>query len=81
MIVELHAVALQLAEDTDVHAVVLTGSGKSFCAGGDIIWFRETLSLNRAARIAKSRTLAEMLHVLDRLPKPLIGRRMAAVSA
>ena len=74
MIAELHAVALQLAEDTDVQAVVLTGSGKSFCAGGDIGWFRETLSLNRTTRIMESRSLSEMLHVLDRLPKPLIGR-------
>jgi len=74
MIAELHDVALQLADDDNVRIVVLTGAGKSFCAGGDIGWFRDTLAIDRAGRIAESRALAEMLHALYRLPKPLIGR-------
>jgi len=74
MIAELRDVALQLANDDNVRVVVLTGSGKSFCAGGDIGWFRDTLAMDRADRIAESRTLAEMLHALYCLPKPLIGR-------
>ncbi len=74
LIAELHAAALELGRDDDVRVVVLTGAGKSFCAGGDIGWFRETLSLDRAGRIAESSALAEMLHALDDLPKPLIGR-------
>lgn len=74
LIAELHGLALKLAEDDGVRVVVLTGAGKSFCAGGDIGWFRETLAMDREDRIAESRALAEMLHALDRLPKPLIGR-------
>ena len=74
MIAELHSVALKLANDDNVRVVVLTGNGKSFCAGGDIGWFRDTLAMDRKGRIAESRALAEMLHALDRLPKPLIGR-------
>lgn len=74
MIAELHEVALKLADDDDVRVVVLTGNGKSFCAGGDLGWFRDTLAMDRKGRIAESRALAEMLHALDQLPKPLIGR-------
>ena len=74
MIAELHAVALRLADDDNVRVVVLTGNGKSFCAGGDIGWFSDTLAMDRKGRIAESRALAEMLHALDQLPKPLIGR-------
>jgi methylglutaconyl-CoA hydratase len=74
MIAELHAVALKLADDDDVRVVVLTGNGESFCAGGDLGWFRDTLAMDRKGRIAESRALAEMLHALDQLPKPLIGR-------
>ena len=74
VIADLHDVAVKLAQDDSIRIVVLTGAGKSFCAGGDIGWFRDTLSLDRAGRIAESRALAEMLHALDRLPKPLIGR-------
>jgi len=74
MIAELHEVALKLADDDDIRVVVLTGNGKSFCAGGDLGWFRDTLAMDRKGRIAESRALAEMLHALDQLPKPLIGR-------
>ena len=74
MIAELHSVALKLADDDKVRVVVLTGDGKSFCEGGDIGWFRDTLTMDREDRIIESRTLAEMLHALYRLPKPLIGR-------
>lgn len=31
----------QLADDTDARAVVITGKGKAFCAGGDMEWFLE----------------------------------------
>jgi 2-(1,2-epoxy-1,2-dihydrophenyl)acetyl-CoA isomerase len=40
---ELFAVSLELDEDPDVRCVVLTGSGKSFCAGGDVKDFADNL--------------------------------------
>jgi enoyl-CoA hydratase/carnithine racemase len=33
---ELHEVALEIDADQDIRAVVLTGAGKVFCAGGDL---------------------------------------------
>jgi enoyl-CoA hydratase len=33
---ELERIWLDLAEDTDVNAILLTGAGKAFCAGGDV---------------------------------------------
>lgn len=63
-----------LAEDGAVRVVVLTGAGESFCAGGDIGWFRDTLALDRAGRVTQSADLGHMLAALAQLPKPLIGR-------
>lgn len=74
MIRELREAIAVLAEDETVRAVILSGAGKSFCAGGDIDWFKANAASNRAVRISESSELAHMLNELNTLPKPLIGR-------
>lgn len=74
MIRELRVAAAALATDDSVRLVVLSGSGKSFCAGGDIGWFKDNATSNRAKRIYESSELAHMLNDLNALPKPLIGQ-------
>lgn len=55
-------------------AVVLSGTGPVFCAGGDLDWMRAQMQADRAQRIREARKLADMLHALNTLPAPLIGR-------
>ena len=74
MIVDLHDAASMLAADDAVRVVVLTGAGKSFCAGGDLGWMRQQFTAAREERIAEARKLADMLGALNELPKPVIGR-------
>ncbi len=74
LIAELYDVAEKLANDDKVRIVVLTGAGKSFCAGGDFNWFASNIEKSRAERVEQSATLAHLLRRLDTLPKPLIGR-------
>ena len=74
MIAELTAAATQLAEDDAVRVVVLTGAGKSFCAGGDLGWMQAQREMDAATRSAEAGKLAAMLGALNTLPKPLIGR-------
>lgn len=74
MIRELRAAAATLAADTSIRVVILAAEGKSFCAGGDLGWMREQSEKDRLDRLASASELAQMLHELDNLPKPLIAR-------
>ena len=74
MIAELHRAADQLAEDVTVRAVVLTGTGKSFCAGGDLGWMKAQIDADRDQRRREARKLAMMLYAWNTLSKPVIAR-------
>ncbi len=74
MIAELTEAAAQLGADATVRVVVLTGAGKSFCAGGDLGWMKAQMEADGATRVAEATKLAMMLKALNELPKPLVGR-------
>ncbi|QLF71920.1 crotonase/enoyl-CoA hydratase family protein (plasmid) [Peteryoungia desertarenae] len=64
----------ELAEDRrDWRAVILSGEGAAFCAGGDLDWMRQQMAADRQTRISEARKLAGMLSALNALPQPLIG--------
>ena len=73
-IAELTEAAARIAADSSIRVVVLAAEGASFCAGGDLGWMREQMAADRTQRIAEATKLARMLHALNTLPKPLIGR-------
>ena len=74
MLAELTQAAAELGIDDAVRVVVLTGAGKSFCAGGDLEWMRAQRDMDSGTRAVEAGKLAAMLGALNRLPKPLIGR-------
>ncbi len=78
MIAELSHATQTLAKDEGVRCVVLSAKGESFCAGADLGWMKEQFTASRQQRIAEARTLAQLLHTLNTLPKPLIARIQGA---
>jgi len=73
MIDELTAAATALGAGSLVRAVILTGQGASFCAGGDLGWMQVQIAANRTQRMAAAQRLADMLNALNTMPKPLIA--------
>lgn len=74
MIAELRSAADELGADPDVRVVVLKGDGPTFCAGGDLRWMQDMVASSKDERREGAIFLANMLHALNTLPKPLIGR-------
>ena len=73
MLADLTQAAADLGRDDSVRVVVLTGAGKSFCAGGDLAWMQEQMAADPDTRAREAAKLAHMLQALNTLPKPLIG--------
>lgn len=74
MIADLTHMAENLGASTEIRAIVLSGSGKVFCAGGDLKWMKQQIEADRATRMKEARKLAMMLNALNEMPTPLIGR-------
>lgn len=73
MIAELSDFANKAVGEHDWRAVILSGAGDVFCAGGDLEWMRQQMGADRQTRMLEARKLATMLNLLNSLPLPLIG--------
>jgi methylglutaconyl-CoA hydratase len=64
----------ELAEDEQTRVVVLSGEGRSFCAGADIGYMRETAGLSYDENLEDARRLAMMFWTIDECPKPVVAK-------
>lgn len=78
LIAELTAVFQRLGDDNSVRAVVLSGAGKSFSAGGDLNWMRQFARYSFDENVADAKKLARLMRALDEMPKPTIARVQGA---
>ena len=74
LITELITAFTELSEDEQLHAVILTGEGRSFSAGADLrdmqaaVHFSEEENMNDALR------LADLLYTINTFPCAVVGR-------
>jgi methylglutaconyl-CoA hydratase len=81
LIGELTQVLQRLSNDSDMRAVVLTGSGQNFSAGGDLNWMRRMAKYGEAENFADAMALAALLRTLNEMPMTTVARVNGAAFA
>ncbi len=74
MIAELTEVFKKISEDKKLRVAVLTGNGKSFCAGADLNWMKRVINYSYEENLKESLDLAELFYLMYTLPQPTIAR-------
>jgi methylglutaconyl-CoA hydratase len=73
MMKELTTIFRQLSTEQDTRIIILTGSGKSFCAGADLNWMKSMAKYSRDENIRDSTLLLDLYETIYTCPKPVIG--------
>ncbi len=74
VIAEMAQVFDSIDEDNDARAVLITGKGKSFCAGADLNWMRGVIKQSFEENLAESNALAELFYSIYNCKRPVIGK-------
>lgn len=79
MVAALTGVLEEISGDDSIRAVVISGAGKSFCAGADIGHMRQSAKFTKAQNQKNASESARMFHLLYTLNKPTVAAVHGAV--
>ena len=68
----------KLATNSAVRIVILASTGRSFSAGADLAWMQSMANYSQQENLLDAKALAQLLKVLNNLPKPTIARVQGA---
>jgi methylglutaconyl-CoA hydratase len=74
MIRELTAFFRAVSVDTEARVVVITGKGRSFCAGADLQFMRAAADYSFEENVADGQAIFDLMLAVDSCPRPVVGR-------
>ena len=74
VITEMAHLFAELDKDNEIRVVVLTGEGKSFCAGADLNWMRSVVDQSFDENLAEATALADLFYRVYTSRRPVIGK-------
>ncbi len=74
LIEELHSAFGELSSDERLHGVVLTGEGRSFCAGADIGMMKQAATFSEEENVQDALRLADLFGRINTFPCPVVAR-------
>lgn len=74
MIKELTTIFKSIQKNKAIRAVVLSGSGKSFCAGADLDWMQSMANYTYTQNVKDAEKLFEMFLAMRECDVPIVGR-------
>ncbi len=64
----------EINNDENIRVVILTGKGKSFCAGADLNWMKSMVNYSKEENIKDSKLLLDLYDIIYNCKKPVIAR-------
>lgn len=74
MVSELTMVFREIDKRDDIRVVVLTGNGRSFCAGADLPTMHEAADNDYNDNYVDGKSIYELMLVVDQCSKPVVGK-------
>lgn len=65
---------IELESNPQVRAVVISSSGKNFCAGADLNWLKRAATFTSEEYVRDARNFAQLMKTLNELSKPTLAR-------
>ncbi len=63
-----------LDSNEEVQVIVLTGEGRSFCAGADLHWMSSMINYSLEENIEDSKKLSNLFETINNVSKPVVGK-------